>query len=189
MLLMEIGLNLLVAVLLAVTIMYCVALNKRIRLLQDSRAELAQLLKHFDESTRRATASIDQLQQTSQKMVHTINARMDKASFVADDLMLLIERAGKLSHTLEAGMAVNRASTAEARQEDKAASLQAMIEKIASGGVSDPSLRGQRSLLGQPGGRPQSKNQSKAQNKAAGKASLSRIEQDLAALLETEGQG
>lgn len=112
MVLLDFGINIAVALLLAATIAYCWRLEKRIRVLQDSRGELARLLKHFDESTRRASESIATLQTGSRKLGETIQARIDKANFVADDLMFLVERAGKLSDALEAGLAARRAADA-----------------------------------------------------------------------------
>ncbi|MDE3060127.1 MAG: hypothetical protein KGJ06_03880, partial [Pseudomonadota bacterium] len=102
-------LNLLIAALLAVTIAYCWALNRRIRILQDSKSELAQLLKHFDESTQRASESIIALQTASKKIGENIQFRIDKANYLLDDLTFMIDRGSKLASQMEAGFAVGRA--------------------------------------------------------------------------------
>ena len=102
-------LNVLIVVLLAATIGYCWVLNRRIKILQDSKSELGQLLKYFDESTQRASESIIALQTASKKIGESIQARMDKANFLLDDLVFMIEKGNKMTNQMEAGLAVGRA--------------------------------------------------------------------------------
>jgi len=104
-------LNILIVVLLGITIAYCLLLNRRIRILQDGRSELAQLLKHFDASTQRASESIIALQTASKQIGETIQLRIDKANYLLDDLAFMIEKGNKLANQMEAGFAVNRART------------------------------------------------------------------------------
>lgn len=109
---LEFGLNMIMAVLLGTTIFYCWLLNKRIQVLQDSKSELAKLLKHFDRSTVKATESIAALQDASKKLGDTIHARIEKANYALDDLSYMIDRANKVADQMEAGLAI-------ARQKDK----------------------------------------------------------------------
>jgi len=102
-------LNILIVGLLAATISYCWLLNRRIKLLQDSKSELAQLLSHFDESTQRASESIIALQTASKRIGENIQHRIEKANYLIDDLSFMIERGSKLTSQLEASFAVNRA--------------------------------------------------------------------------------
>jgi hypothetical protein len=102
-------LNVLMVGLLAATISYCWVLNRRIKVLQDSKSELAQLLSHFDESTQRASDSIIALQTASKRIGENIQHRIDKANFLIDDLNFMIERGSKLTSQMEAGLAVSRA--------------------------------------------------------------------------------
>lgn len=102
-------LNLLIVVLLAATISYCWILNRRIKILQDSKSELAKLLKYFDESTQRASESIIALQTASKKIGENIQMRIDKANFLLDDLVFMIEKGNKIANQMEAGFAVGRA--------------------------------------------------------------------------------
>jgi len=101
--------NVVMAGLLLVTIGYCWVLNRRIKVLQDSKSELAQLLKHFDESTLRASESIIALQTASKKIGENIQTRIDKANYVLDDLSLAIDKGNKLNNQIEASVAVSRA--------------------------------------------------------------------------------
>lgn len=102
--------NVVIVVLLVVTIGYCWILNRRIRVLQDSKGELAALLKHFDESTQRASESIVALQTASKKIGETIQKRAEKANFLLDDLSYMIEKAEYVTKQVEAGMAISRAT-------------------------------------------------------------------------------
>lgn len=102
-------LNILIMLLLAVTIGYCWILNRRIKVLQDSKSELAQLLGHFDESTQRASESIIALQTASKKIGENIQFRIDKANYLLDDLAFMIEKGNKLANQMEADIAINRA--------------------------------------------------------------------------------
>jgi hypothetical protein len=101
--------NAVIIVLLAITIGYCWLLNRRIKVLQDSRGELAQLLKHFDDSTQRASESIIALQTASRKIGDNIQHRIDKANYLMDDLAFMVEKGNKLANQMEAGFAVGRA--------------------------------------------------------------------------------
>src|ERR1700744_2494676 len=125
-------LNLLIAALLSVTIGYCWALNRRIKVLQDSKSELALLLKHFDESTERASESIIALQTASKKIGENIQFRIDKANYLLDDLAFMIERGNKLANQMEAGFAVGRARSralAEPRESEEERPVERVAEK------------------------------------------------------------
>lgn len=97
-----------ISLLLVLTIVYCWVLNRRIRVLQDSRSELAQLIRHFDMSTEKASASIVSLQSASKKIGEVIQERVEKANFMADDLAFLIEKASKSADQLEKDLAEYR---------------------------------------------------------------------------------
>lgn len=116
----NLALNVLIVVLLALTIGYCWLLNKRLRILMDSRGELAQLLKHFDESTERASESIIALQTASKKIGENIQMRIDKANFLIDDLSFMIDKGGKIANQLEASFAINRARSKAAEEPEEA---------------------------------------------------------------------
>ena len=93
--------DLMVAGLLLVTIVYCWKLNKRIRILQDSKSELAQLIADFDESTQHASRSIAEIHAISKKINSNIKLRLEKANYIADDLAFMIEKGNKLADRME----------------------------------------------------------------------------------------
>lgn len=88
-------------ILLTATIRYCSKLSNRIRLLQDSRSELAGMIAQFDTATQRATASLGELQTVSKKITDALQIKIEKANFLADDLAFLIEKSTKLATQLE----------------------------------------------------------------------------------------
>lgn len=152
-------LDMLVVVLLAVTIGYCWILNRRIRILQDSKGELALLLRHFDESTQRASESIVALQSASKKIGETMQLRIDKANFALDDLSYMLERAGKLTQHLQASERPRPLAPAAEEEPAEipplptaapdmpqrtktAAALEAVLEKIVGRGRSEPPAEG-----------------------------------------------
>ena len=91
----------LLIVLLGVTVVYCLKLNLRIKVLQDSKAEFAQLIERFDGTTQRAQKSIEDLQNISKKVNEQLSGRLDKANFLADDLAFMIEKGSKLADKME----------------------------------------------------------------------------------------
>ncbi len=91
----------LLAVLLIVTINYCSKLSRRIRMLQDSRSELAGMITQFDTATERAMASLAELQTVSKRITDALQMKIEKANFLADDLAFLIEKSSKLVTQLE----------------------------------------------------------------------------------------
>jgi hypothetical protein len=101
-------LNALVTGLLGATIFYCLKLNRRIRVLQDSKSELAELIRQFDESTQLATYSISEIHKASKKINENMQARLDKANYLADDLAFMIEKAGKLADRMEGNISSSR---------------------------------------------------------------------------------
>lgn len=131
-----------IIVLLALTIAYCWLLNRRIKVLQNSKSELAQLLKYFDESTQRASESIIALQTASKKIGENIQNRIDKANYIMDDLTFLIEKSNKVADQMEASFAVNRArSRVAAEQLDSDELPQPRKAPVAANDVAQPAPR------------------------------------------------
>lgn len=105
----------LMALLLVVTIFYCYKLNLRIRALQDGRSELADIIREFDESTKRAAQGIAEIHLATQRISENMQHKIDKANFLADDLQYLIERGNKLADKIDPSSASAR-QAATARQ-------------------------------------------------------------------------
>ena len=89
--------NVLMAALLLATMVYCRRLNTRVKLLQDSKSDLARIIQDFDESTKRATESIAEIHRATNRLSENIQHKIDKANFLADDLQYMIEKGQKMS--------------------------------------------------------------------------------------------
>lgn len=105
---LDFSLNVAMVVLLSATVLYCWILNRRIQTLQDSKSELASLLKQFDKSTRRAMDAMSTLQKVSKEAGKSVQGRIEKAQYVLDDLGYMIDRANKVADQMEAGIAIAR---------------------------------------------------------------------------------
>ncbi len=90
-------LDVLVAVLLAVTIGYAVVLNKRLGKLRGDKKDLEKLATKFGESTSRAEESIETLRHTAD----LLQSGIDKAQALRDDLTFLIDRGDQAADSLE----------------------------------------------------------------------------------------
>jgi hypothetical protein len=132
-----------VACLLITTIVFCLKLNKRIRVLQDSKSELAQLIEKFDQSTMKATHSINEIHKASKKISENMQARLDKANFLADDLAFMIEKGSKLADRMEGGISTSRTGAGAAGGASSAAAGNARSRPI---GASEPEISSRESL-------------------------------------------
>ena len=90
-------LDTMMAGLLLATIIYCTRLNKRIKVLQDSKSELARIIREFDESTTRATQNINEIHAATTRISENIQIKIDKANYLANDLEMMIERGNKMA--------------------------------------------------------------------------------------------
>lgn len=99
---LDIFINLIMAGLLLATLIYCLKLNKRIKVLQDSKSELARIIREFDQSTQRATQNINEIHAATMRISDNIQHKIDKANYLADDLEMMIERGNKMSGKTDA---------------------------------------------------------------------------------------
>lgn len=154
-------LNSTLALLLVVTIVACFRLNTRIRVLQDSKSDLAKLIKQFDETTERATASIVDLQAATKRIGENIQTKIDKANFLADDLSFMIEKGSKIADQMEGGFAGNRGKMPATMPQERpraAAAPQDTPEPRARGNIKvEPTPPSARSAAPERGSANQSK--------------------------------
>ncbi|OEJ68716.1 DUF6468 domain-containing protein [Magnetovibrio blakemorei] len=84
-------LNVIIALLLVLTIIYAVRLNQRLAQLRNDKNELQELAKIFAEATDKAHDSIRELKGSSD----ALQAEVDKAEVLRDDLAYLVERGSR----------------------------------------------------------------------------------------------
>ncbi len=105
----SIALDIIVAVLLAVTIGYGVVLNRKLGNLRSFKTELETLSSKFGDATARADESVGKLKKTASGLSDSI----EKARSLRDDLVFLIDRgdatADRLEEVLRAGRKVSPA--------------------------------------------------------------------------------
>jgi hypothetical protein len=188
--------------------MYCFILNRRIQTLQDSKSELAALLKNFDDSTIKASETIVAMQTASKKIGDNIQLKLDKANYLLDDLSYAIEKGGRLTSQIEASFAVNRArSRAEEQQPNhppaeepamlqQASSMpeqEAAVEKAVKSAKDKKSPASIEAILEKVVSRKQQVQNAQAQNTAMpapeAPPARSRAEQDLIELIRSSSKG
>lgn len=96
--------NLSIAGLLVAVIIYCRTLNRNIRVLQNSKSEMAKLFSEFDQSIERASTSVTELKEAADKADNLLKEKLGTANMIADDLSFLIERGNRMADQLENGM-------------------------------------------------------------------------------------
>ena len=94
-------LNIIVIVLLTLAIIYGFILYRRISLIQESKKELANLFKSFDNTILKAQKSIEELKSVSGEISGGLQTKIDKAAIMIDDLEFLSEKATKVAKNLE----------------------------------------------------------------------------------------
>ena len=93
----SIALDIIVAVLLAITIGYGVVLNRKLGNLRSFKTELESLSSKFGDATARADDSVGKLKKTANGLHDSI----DKARSLRDDLVFLIDRGDSTADRLE----------------------------------------------------------------------------------------
>jgi hypothetical protein len=157
--------NGLMAALLFATIIYCSRLNKRIRVLQDSRSELARIIREFNESTERATQSIADIHEATNRISENIQHKIDRANYLATDLDLMIEKGSKLAGLKPEPARVNPAPASAPAAPRPARSEHAM--SAAQGNVSGVAQKADTPLepaRARPGNRPRSRAEQELMN-------------------------
>lgn len=89
--------DVIVAILLVVTIIYAINLNKRLSAMRKDRAKLEKIATEFAQSTARANESITHLKSTNE----TLQRQLDTAQSLRDDLAYLLDRGEKSADRLE----------------------------------------------------------------------------------------
>lgn len=90
-------LDIFLAVLLVVTIIYAVLLNKRLNTLRRDKKDLQKLALSFGEATIRAEEGTAQLRAT----IEVLQEKIDKAETLREDLVFLVKRGNDTADALE----------------------------------------------------------------------------------------
>ncbi len=97
-------LDIILAILLAVTIVYAFVLNKRLAKLRSDRGELQEMAASFNQATERAGDSIGKLKTASD----ALQEQLMRAESLRDDLVFLIDRGTGTADRLEENVRIAR---------------------------------------------------------------------------------
>lgn len=103
------GLEALLVVLLAATLLYAVRLERRLGVLRRDNAALEALVAGFNEATARAEASTARLRAAAEGAGQQVAAQTEAAERLRGDLVFLIERGEALADRLDARVREARA--------------------------------------------------------------------------------
>lgn len=109
---LALGLDIVIAVLLCVTIVYAFLLNKRLQALRADRAEMESLLRKFYDATTKADASIKGLKATAESSGKELQEVFDKARSLRDELSFMLERGDLLANQIDSAISASRPETA-----------------------------------------------------------------------------
>ncbi|MCR9256861.1 MAG: DUF6468 domain-containing protein [Alphaproteobacteria bacterium] len=150
-------LDVLVAILLAATIVYAAILNRKLSNLRGNRAEMEQAINDLTQASLRADQSAKSLRNVASEAETDLNSGLGKAQSLRDELAFLVERAEKVADRV----------TEKASAAPKAAGVPATV---------DPAPPPRRRTAGDPGPRGQAEPMTAADllNDEAGRAQSGR---------------
>jgi len=94
-------LDVLIAVLLVATVIYCWRLNQRLSTLRQGREELAALVTQLTQATMRAEGSIGALKVAAKEAAQGLEENIGAARALRDELALITETGNNLANRLE----------------------------------------------------------------------------------------
>jgi hypothetical protein len=94
-------LDIIIVVLLATTIIWCVILNRRLKGLRTNQSELATLIAELNLATSRAESGIAELKSNADQAGATLKSSIEQAERLNDDLAYLSERGSRLVEQLD----------------------------------------------------------------------------------------
>lgn len=99
-----------VALLLVATLVYCVRLNKRLNVIREHRGELEALIQAFNESCTRAELGVRSLRTATDEATR-LQQYLERSQNLRDDLSYLLDRGGSLADRLEGGVRTARTAS------------------------------------------------------------------------------
>lgn len=108
-----VSLDILVAVLLAATIGFCLVLNRRLAALRRNESELKQVLTQFNQAAERAESGIAKLKEVGDQTAATLRERIGEAKALRDDLAFVAERSDRIATDLGRKLTTSRPLRAE----------------------------------------------------------------------------
>lgn len=104
----DIILNVVIAGLLVITIIFCLVLSRRIASFNSNKTDLAKFLLEFNDSIRKAEGNINQLKEMGTNVDENLKAQIKRARFLANDLSFLSEKGESVAQNLESKISMSR---------------------------------------------------------------------------------
>lgn len=101
---MSLALEIIVAILLACTIIYAFVLNRRLSELRKDKARLERLATSFNDATERAEAAVLRLKSAADDSIRTMQHCISEGQGLRDDLQFLLESGETTADKLEQGI-------------------------------------------------------------------------------------
>jgi chromosome segregation ATPase len=146
-----IALDVVVALLLAATIVYASVLNRKLATLRNTKQEMEALVNRLVESTSKAEGALSELKAAANESGQRLETQVMQARELSDDMNFLVEKATSLADRLEGQIGQARAATRPANEGGqtakgpaKKASEPAAGRKQAASGGSSLAARGSR---------------------------------------------
>lgn len=105
--------NIAILVLLAVMIVYCIILNKRLKAFNNIKQEMAAIIGQLNASTSHAQKSISEFKNVVLQEQKKIDIKLREAAEIADELDMINQTGSNLADRIEKGLTGNKTPQAE----------------------------------------------------------------------------
>lgn len=96
----ELILEILVAILLGVTIAYCIILNRKLALMRDAQGEMQKVVRLLNGSVDRAAASVEDLRLHAHTVSEELNIKIKSGRAIADELGMMVQSGNNIADRL-----------------------------------------------------------------------------------------
>lgn len=92
---MQNTLDFVIIALLTVTIIYGILLGYRLSRFREGRKDILKAVETFNQTVRNAETTLTQIQKSTERISEQLKSEISKANLIRDDLVLLIDKAGR----------------------------------------------------------------------------------------------
>lgn len=96
-------LEILVAILLGLTIGYCIILNRRLAIMRDSQGEMQKIVRLLNEAVNRAALSVEDMRRHAQSVSEELNGKIKSGRAIVDELGLMVQSGNNIADRLASG--------------------------------------------------------------------------------------
>jgi hypothetical protein len=100
--------DIIIAVMLMISIVYLWQLNKKIIEIRNSKNEFRKITKNLDDAILRSEISIEELKTLTTNTNLDLGNKIERAKFLSDDLAFLTDRASSLADDLDKAISIAR---------------------------------------------------------------------------------